>query len=195
MPRNGSRKLTRKLRDEALARLCDGDTVEEVAETLNLDDGELYGALSAFGWMEAIERARASRMVRVARNADDRAAEWAEHDRQEKDAATAIQSAVIRMIPRDAGALEALEQADRFRAIREINMLADSGLKAQKMRRIASGRPTERTEVETDADARLLAALKAARGDTDDGEDGSGAGGGADGVSPPQPAAGDPAEP
>lgn len=149
MARNGYKRLTNARRQAALARLCDGDTVEEAAEHVGCDDGDVYSAINALGWMEPIERARAARMARASRCADDRAAEWSEHDRQEKEAATALQSATIRMIPRQVELVEQLADGDRYRAVRENNMLADTLLKTQKARRIASGRPVERTEVET----------------------------------------------
>ena len=153
--------LSAKAEFDAQKLLCEGHDQGTVAERLGLDYGLVYAFSRTAYALELIEAARAGRLSAAARDASKQAEEWAEQDRQEKEASTALESAAIQLIPRN---IKSLPCEDRLAAVRQIQALADTIIKAQKARRIASGRPVESTVVETNSSAKLLEQIREAAG-------------------------------
>lgn len=142
----------------ALTLFCEGHATQDVLRLSGVDWEVLFQLWQSDEWTAAIAQAQERRIRDAAAKADAHAAEWAEHDRQEKEAATAIQSAVIQLVPRRGEELGRLggKGHDVRMAVSEIDQLASAFLKAQKGRRIASGRPVERTEVETNSQEEMI---------------------------------------
>lgn len=175
--------------------LCEGHDGPSVADRLGLDHGAVYGLSRRSDVLGMVQAALQRRLDRAAGIADKQSDEWAEHDRQEKEAATALHSAIIQLIPRDAVEIKRLggKGGDIRMAIEECDRLTGALLKAQKARRIAANRPVETTQINTNEDAVLqkFQELQATiRGENA----GGGERGGDDGVSPAPPASEDPSE-
>jgi len=171
--------LSAKTEAKALELLCEGHDAGTVAADLDCDYRLVCLLSISPVVLEAIEAGRRRRLEIAARNAEKQSEEWAEQDRQEKEAATAIESAAIQLVPRK---IAGLDVEARGVAVCEIQRLADTVLKAQKARRIASNRPIERTEVESNTQEAFLRRVERAAGlaDADDKLDGRAA----DGVRP-----------
>jgi hypothetical protein len=176
-----------KVEAKILELLCLGHDAGTVSEQTGVDYREVCRFRDTAYALEVLEHARQRRLAAAGATAEAQQAEWAEHDRQERESATAIHSAIIRLIPRDAASIGRMggKGGDLRMAIDECDKLASSLLKAQKARRIASNRPVEKTEVDT-TDHALMAELEAFRAELR-GEDDGGSDSAADGLPAAQP--------
>lgn len=157
---------------DAIARLCAGESFPAVVKATKVPPMDLVVEMEKAENKAAIEHARRIRIEAAASRAEERTAEWAEHDRQEKEAATAIASSAIQLIPQRAEELKRRggKGLDKRMAIEELSSLSKTLLDAQKARRIASGRPVEKTQTETNDGDWYKEALKAVLGDASDNE-------------------------